>query len=93
MNGYLFHTEADRREMLQSVGAESVQEIIDSQVPTELQMQSVLNLPTAADEMTLESELRRLAAGNASVTSHVCFMGGGAYDHFIPAVVDENQSP
>ena len=89
MHGYLFHTEADRREMLQSIGAESVQEIIDSQVPTSLQMNRPLDLPTAADEMTLESDLRGLAAKNASVSSHVCFMGGGAYDHFIPAVVDE----
>lgn len=89
MNGYLFHTESDRREMLQSIGAESVQEIIDSQVPKALQMQRALDLPAAADEMTLESELRRLAARNSSASSHVCFMGGGAYDHFVPAVVDE----
>ena len=89
MNGYLFHTEADRREMLQSIGAASIQEIIDSQVPAELQMKRALELPAAADEMTLESEMRRLAAKNASVSSHLCFMGAGAYDHFIPAVVDE----
>ncbi|KAA5544534.1 aminomethyl-transferring glycine dehydrogenase subunit GcvPA [Roseiconus nitratireducens] len=89
MNGYLFHTESDRREMLRAIGAESVQEIIDGQVPPAVQMKRPLELPPAADEMTLESELRRLAASNASVSSHVCFMGGGAYDHFIPAVVDE----
>ncbi len=89
MNGYLFHTEADRREMLRSIGAESIQEIIDSQVPAELQMRRPLDLPPAADEMSLERQLRQLAAKNASVSSHACFMGGGAYDHFIPAVVDE----
>ncbi|MEO1524937.1 MAG: aminomethyl-transferring glycine dehydrogenase subunit GcvPA [Planctomycetota bacterium] len=89
MNGYLFHTEADRLEMLRSIGAESLQEIIDGQVPKALQMQRPLDLPPSVDEMSLEQEMRRLAAGNASVSSHVCFMGGGAYDHFIPAVVDE----
>jgi glycine dehydrogenase subunit 1 len=89
MNGYLFHTEDDRREMLRSIGADSIQEIIDSQVPAELQMQRPLDLPPAADEMALERQLRQLAAKNASVSSHACFMGGGAYDHFIPAVVDE----
>lgn len=89
MNGYLFHTDDDRREMLRSIGAESVQEIIDSQVPNELQMQQPLELPPAADEWALESDMRGLAARNASVSSHLCFMGGGAYDHFVPAVVDE----
>ncbi|MEM0926796.1 MAG: aminomethyl-transferring glycine dehydrogenase subunit GcvPA [Planctomycetota bacterium] len=87
--GYLFHTENDRREMLESIGSASVQEIIDAQVPAALQMNRPLDLPPAADELTLESDLRELATRNASVSSHVCFMGGGAYDHFIPAVVDE----
>ncbi len=89
MNGFLFHTEADRREMLEAIGAGSLQEIIDDQVPQALQMKRPLDLPPAADEMTLEADLRKLSSGNASVSSLVCFMGGGAYDHFIPAVVDE----
>ncbi|MCO8124203.1 aminomethyl-transferring glycine dehydrogenase subunit GcvPA [Stieleria sp. TO1_6] len=92
MNGYLFHTEDDRREMLRAIGATSIQEIIDVQVPAALQMKRPLDLPAAADEMSLERDLRRLSAGNASVSSHICFMGGGAYDHFIPAVVDEMAS-
>ena len=75
--------------MLEAIGAESVQQIIDCQVPMELQLDRPLDLPPAADEMALESELRQLAARNASVSSHLCFMGAGAYDHFIPAVVDE----
>ncbi|MCC9599618.1 aminomethyl-transferring glycine dehydrogenase subunit GcvPA [Stieleria sp. JC731] len=89
MKGYLFHTDDDRREMLRSIGAESIDEIIDGQVPQALQMQRPLDLPPAADEMSLEAELRALAAKNCSVASHACFMGAGAYDHFVPAVVDE----
>ncbi|MCG8653125.1 MAG: glycine dehydrogenase, partial [Pirellulales bacterium] len=89
MTGYLYHTDDDRREMLQSIGADSVQQIIDQQVPTSVQMDRPLNLPDASDELSLERELRALAARNASASSHVCFMGCGAYDHFIPAVVDE----
>ena len=89
MSAYLFHTEEDRREMLQAIGAESIQQIIDDQVPAGVQLGRPLNIPAAADEMTLERELRGFAAKNASASSHVCFMGCGAYDHFIPAVVDE----
>jgi len=89
MSGYLFHTEQDRREMLAAIGADSITQILDAQVPSSVQLGRPLQLPAAADEMMLERELRRLAARNASVASHVCFMGCGAYDHFIPAVVDE----
>tara|TARA_R110002049_G_scaffold2750_8_gene22164 strand:- start:83322 stop:84686 length:1365 start_codon:yes stop_codon:yes gene_type:complete len=89
MSAYLFHTDEDRREMLDAIGADSIQQIIDDQVPGDVQLGRPLNIPSAADEMTLEREFRELAARNASASSHVCFMGCGAYDHFIPAVVDE----
>ncbi|TWT93104.1 aminomethyl-transferring glycine dehydrogenase subunit GcvPA [Neorhodopirellula pilleata] len=86
---YLFHTDEDRAAMLQSIGASSIDEILDAQVPKSVQMDRPLALPPAVSEMELTAELSRLAAKNASASSHVCFLGGGAYDHFIPAVVDE----
>ncbi len=89
MTGYLFHTDEDRRAMLAAIGAESVQQILDAQVPADVQLRRTLRIGDATDELTLESEMRSQAAKNASLGSHICFMGGGAYDHFIPAVVDE----
>ena len=89
MTGYLYHTAADRREMLKSIGVDSVQQLIDEQVPQAAQMARPLQLPLAADELSLEREFRELAAKNASAASHVCFLGCGAYDHFVPSVVDE----
>lgn len=89
MTGYLFHTDQDRREMLEAIGASSIQEIIDAQVPANVQMTRPLAITDGLDEMSLESLMRSLAAKNASAASHVCFLGGGAYDHFVPAAVDE----
>jgi glycine dehydrogenase subunit 1 len=89
MTGYLFHTDQDRREMLEAIGAGSIQEIIDAQVPASVQMKRPLAIADGLDEMSLESLMRSLAAKNASAASHVCFLGGGAYDHFVPAAVDE----
>lgn len=89
MTGYLFHTDQDRREMLEAIGAASVQEIIDAQVPADVLMKVPLAIADGLDEMSLESLMRSLAAKNASAASHTCFLGGGAYDHFIPAAVDE----
>jgi glycine dehydrogenase subunit 1 len=49
-------------------------------------MQRPLDLPEPKTELELEQELRQVAA----LSPHrVCFLGGGAYDHYIPAVVDE----
>lgn len=89
MTGYLFHTDDDRRSMLESIGAASMQELLDCQVPQDVQMQRPLDLPPSADEMSLQRDMTRLAAKNASASSDICFMGAGAYDHFIPAAVDE----
>jgi glycine dehydrogenase subunit 1 len=40
-------------------------------------------------ELELEQHLRALAAQNVGASARTCFMGGGAYDHYIPSVVDE----
>jgi glycine dehydrogenase subunit 1 len=89
MTGYLFHTADDRREMLAAIGATSIREILDGQIPADVQLGRPLDIPEGLDELSLEAWMRSLAASNASAQSHVCFLGGGAYDHFIPAVVDE----
>ena len=85
---YLFATPDDRREMLQSIGVDSVETLL-KQVPDKLRLQRPLDLPPAATELELEADVRKLAARNVSPTAATCFLGGGVYDHFIPAVVDE----
>lgn len=85
---YLFHTEADRRAMLESIGAASMEEILHQQIPANARFDRPLDLPPAVAEMELQREVVRAAAENASAVSHVCFMGAGAYDHFVPAAVD-----
>lgn len=83
---YLFSTESQRRQMLQEIGVGSHADLL-AQVPAELQLKGELQLPPALSEMELQQHVGRLAALNQS--DRICFMGGGAYDHFIPAVVDE----
>jgi glycine cleavage system P protein (glycine dehydrogenase) subunit 1 len=85
---YLFATPDDQREMLRSIGVDSIETLL-KQVPDKLRLQRPLDLPPALTEPELESDVRKLAARNASPTAATCFLGGGVYDHFIPAVVDE----
>ncbi len=73
--------------MLASIGAASIDELF-AMVPAELRLGRPLDVPPALGELALTSHLGDLAAKNDAAGSGVCFLGGGSYDHFVPAVVD-----
>ena len=85
---YLFCTPDELQQMLQRIGVDSVQNLLD-QIPSELQLQHPLDLPVALTELELEQHLQKLGSSNTGASARACFMGGGAYDHYIPSVVDE----
>ncbi len=85
---YLFNTADQQREMLQAIGARSIDELFD-QVPADCRLSRDLELPPPLTEMDLEREVRALSAKNVVGGERVFLMGGGVYDHFIPAAVDE----
>ncbi len=84
---YVQITPRQREEMLKAVGARSMADLLE-QIPDELRLDQPLNLPPALDEMGLRRHLSDLSARNEPIDSKICFLGAGAYDHFIPAVVD-----
>jgi glycine dehydrogenase subunit 1 len=83
---FIPHTQQDREEMLQTVGVTSLEELFRD-VPAAYRFPE-LNLPPALTEMEVLQELRDIAAANESVEDLVCFLGAGAYHHYIPAAVD-----
>ena len=84
---YLFDTPEQRRHMLDAIQIQHVDELF-AQIPPEMQLKRELNLPPAASELALQQEMeQRLGQGGTLLKT--CFLGGGVYDHFIPAVVDE----
>jgi len=84
---YSFITHEDRQAMLSAIGAASLEELF-APIPDELRIQGPLDLPPALCELELEQHMHQLAAKNAPAGEKVCFLGGGSYDHFVPAVVD-----
>ena len=84
---YVLNTEADRKAMLDKIGAASVQELFRT-IPESFQLQRTLQVPCALTEMELQQHMTELAGQNISADQAVCFLGGGSYDHFIPSVVD-----
>jgi glycine dehydrogenase subunit 1 len=84
---YTLNTPDDQRTMLAQVGVASVEELFQ-QVPEAVRLNRPLAVPPALSEMALTQHVQALAARNRPADSAVCFLGGGSYDHFIPAVVD-----
>ena len=84
---YVLNTPDDQRAMLQAIGVSSIEELF-ANIPAELRLKRPLNVPPALSEIELTQHLQRLAARNRPADDAVCFLGGGSYDHFIPAVVD-----
>ena len=84
---YIPHTESDVLEMLEAIGAPSVESLFES-IPDSLRLKRRLELPPALSEQELIEELGALAAKNAHSESHDWFLGAGTYAHFIPSVVD-----
>lgn len=83
---YIPHTESDRQEMLRAIGVASISELF-ADLPQHLR-DPVLHLPPPLSELELDREMRALAARNLSVQDYACFLGAGAYQHFIPSVVN-----
>jgi glycine dehydrogenase subunit 1 len=84
---YVLNTPDDRDAMLAAIGAKSVEDLF-APVPAGLRLERPLDIPPALSEMELQQHLAALAARNKAAGDLVCFLGGGAYDHFIPSVVD-----
>jgi glycine dehydrogenase subunit 1 len=75
--------------MLAFLGLHSTAELFDA-VPSAIRLARGLDLPAGISEADISVVLNEVGSKNASVgvagTGLVCFAGGGAYDHEIPAV-------
>lgn len=81
---YCPHTPEEIQEMLAAIGVSSVEELF-APIPAELRC-STFNLPAGMSEFDTYARLQAVAADNSQNLS--LFIGGGFYDHIIPAAVD-----
>ena len=80
------HTNDDVARMLEAIGLPSVDRLFE-QIPQTVRLHGELDLPEGVSEMEILTDLKGLAGRNRSAEDLVCFAGGGAYDHYVPAVV------
>src|SRR5215207_1966367 len=72
--------------MLEAIGLGSADELFDS-IPQDLRLTRPLNTPAALSEIELLDRFEQMGARNAGAR-RTSFMGGGAYSHYIPTIVD-----
>ncbi|WP_431029838.1 aminomethyl-transferring glycine dehydrogenase subunit GcvPA [Lysinibacillus sp. LZ02] len=84
---YLPMTEQDQKEMLETIGVSSIDELF-SDIPEKVRFQGLYNIKEAKSEAALMKELSQLAAKNADTASNVSFLGAGVYNHYKPVIVD-----
>ena len=83
---YIPVTPAERERMLQSIGVRSVEELF-ADIPADVRLRGPLDLPAAMPDPDLLAHARRLAGRNVDCDRVICFLGAGAYDHFVPSTV------
>lgn len=77
------HTESDIRAMLDTMGVDSVSALFD-EIPVHLRCQPLTAVPEGLSEM---DALRVMQERSNQDAGALCFIGAGAYEHHIPAVV------
>jgi len=78
-----------KREMLEAVGAKSVEELFE-QIPQEHRLTTPLQLPPAlTSELALRSHLLSLLGKNQTCEGNLNFLGAGCWQHFVPGICDE----
>ncbi len=85
---YLPHTDADVQQMLDQIGVSKIDQLF-STIPEDCRLNKSLNLDAAKSESEILAFLQELAEKNSQVSAWDAFLGGGAYNHFIPAVIDQ----
>ncbi|PTK35815.1 aminomethyl-transferring glycine dehydrogenase subunit GcvPA [Staphylococcus hominis] len=84
---YIPLTDKDKKEMLETIGANSITELFGD-IPKDILLNRDLNIDSAETETSLLRRLNTIANKNITKETHVSFLGAGVYNHYTPAVVD-----
>ena len=82
---FIPHTEDEVRQMLEAIGVGSIEDLFD-EIPANLRAGGLEGVPEGLNEMEIGRLMRERAAADERT---LCFAGGGAYEHHIPAAVWE----
>src|SRR3712207_1427198 len=80
-------SEKETAQMLRTIGAASIEELIDSTVPSGIRMQKKLNLPAPMSEAEYLQHIKDISLRNKVFRNYI---GQGYYDTHTPSVILRN---
>jgi len=83
---FIPNTDTDREKMLQRIGIKNFNELI-ANIPEELRFKGDFNIPEPLSELEITKIVQQKTRCNRDCSEMINFLGGGAYDHFIPATI------
>lgn len=84
---YIPNTKADQTQMLSQVGAKNIDELFNA-IPSSVKINGIGTVPPQGmSETELKESMEKLGKKNSNTKELISFLGGGAYDHFIPSTV------
>lgn len=76
-------------EMLASIGLDDLDQLF-LDIPDVIKQKKVPEfLDHGLSEMEIRSHMQQIASRNTNINEYPCFLGAGAYDHYIPAVLEQ----
>ncbi|HZJ98432.1 MAG TPA: aminomethyl-transferring glycine dehydrogenase subunit GcvPA [Tissierellaceae bacterium] len=84
---YIGITRDDEQNMLKAIGVSSVEELF-ADIPDEVAFKRDFNLDKSKSELEVSAYLTEMSRKNCSLDDLTCFLGAGAYDHYIPSIVN-----
>ncbi|MCF6465301.1 aminomethyl-transferring glycine dehydrogenase subunit GcvPA [Clostridium sp. Cult2] len=86
MYPYIPNTKDDEKRMLEYIGFDSIEDLF-SDIPENIKLKKELNIKPSMSELEVSRHLIELSQKNISTNQLTCFLGAGAYDHYIPSIV------
>jgi glycine dehydrogenase subunit 1 len=78
-----------KSKMLAEIGIADIDGLYED-IPDELRFKGELNIPDGiTSELELQRHLENVLSGNQTCGENISFLGGGCYQHYVPAVCDE----
>jgi len=84
---YIPNTPEIEKKILEFLGKKDFQELVGN-IPKKFLEKCKIKLPEPMSDIDINKHMFELAGKNKNTSENISFLGGGAYDHHIPAVVD-----
>jgi len=78
-----------KAKMLEEIGVKDIDELYED-IPENLRFKGKMNLPEPlSSEYALKRHVEKILSKNKTCQEYISFLGGGCWQHYVPAVCDE----